>query len=828
MLKSKYRWDLPKLDAAEVAELSAGLKVDRLVAGVLAGRGWKLSRETSDFLHPGEDQLLDPYGMKGMSAATERISRAIRAGERIRVYGDYDADGVTSTALMIRLLTELGAIFDTYIPHRSREGYGLNIPAIDLASQAGVKLIVTVDNGISAVEQIAYAASIGIDVVVTDHHEPPEKLPDAVALVNPKQKDCPYPFKGLCGAGVVFKLAHAMLGRPVLEYADLAAIGTIADLMPLVGENRIIARLGLEQMRRLPIPGIRALSKVASVKHEEMSSGRVGFSLAPRLNAGGRLEHADTAVRLLAAADIEEAERLAEQLDRLNVERQELVEITTAEADELWQDQLSSQGAGRGRNVIVLAKAGWNAGIAGLVASKLVERYYRPAIVLATDAATGLCKGSARSIDGFDLHAALTDCADLLDHFGGHQAAAGMTLSVNLVESLAERLHEIAGQRISEEDWQPKRRVDLMIAMREATIGAVDQLASMEPFGNGNPTPRVVMRDVVIRESRTMGKEGAHLRVTVEQDGRSIDAVAFGMGNHRERLEPGIRIDVLGELSVNEWNGNRKVQLMLQDYRSEHLFVHDRRGERDLWSALDSDLRETTVAGSVVCCASPSVYAEAVGMYGHRGAIVCLYQDLNKKDAQTARSDLEAEPGDLTQMAATSERGVQAMEGIRHLILAGLPQDAEHVRSLRRRIAGNIDLERITVFSAGQGSRLASERASRVEAFPDRKQFGEVYALCRKKGSWLESPDGFQLETAQKTGWPLATIRMMHEVFIELGFILADGASRKIVAEPPRRELDVSPRYRRAREVAEGQNLAVMTSEQLERWLRDGHAGMPL
>ncbi|WP_239615232.1 single-stranded-DNA-specific exonuclease RecJ [Cohnella mopanensis] len=804
MLKSKYRWDLPSLDEGQVDKLAKEWKVSRIVAGVLAGRGWTSTDSASAFLHPEVDALHDPFMMKGMSAAVERIAQAVREGEHIRVYGDYDADGVTSTALMSRLLTELGASFDTYIPHRSREGYGLNIGAIDKAAEAGVKLLLTVDNGISAVEQIAYAAQRGIDVVVTDHHEPPEKLPEAIALVNPKQQDCPYPFKGLCGAGVVFKLAHAMLGRPMMEYADLAAIGTIADLMPLTGENRIIARLGLDLMRRQPTAGIRALAKVSGCKPEELSSGRIGFSLAPRLNAGGRLEHADSALMLLRATSEEEAEPLALELDRLNGERQALVDKTFSEADELWQGKCAAD-EGKARNVIVLAEEGWNAGIAGLVASKLVERYYRPAIVLAVDADTGLCKGSARSIEGFDLFAALTENAGLMEHYGGHQAAAGMTISREKIDQLADRLHDLAEQWLNAEDWQPKRRVDLSIALSDVTLEAVEQLASLEPFGNGNPTPRIVIRDVSIRESRTMGKEDKHLRLTVQQANQAVEAVAFGLGAQRERLAPGTQIDLLGELSINEWNGNRKVQVMLQDYRSDRLLLKDRRKDRDVWNELGKLLMDQT-AGIAIGCGSIELNKMAMSKFGHLGIPIGLYSD--------AAVDKVA--------AMQSASATNSINEWRHLIALGLPKSDQEVRTLKDWLAPERGLECVTVFSDVE---LQHAGSAKTALFPDRKQFGEVYAACRSKGAWLDSPDGFLLETASRTGWPLSTVRMMHEVFIELGFISADGASRKFVTDPPRRELEESARYRKAREYAAGLSLSEMSTDELQTWFSECHCG---
>ncbi|MFC5469475.1 single-stranded-DNA-specific exonuclease RecJ [Cohnella suwonensis] len=834
MIKSKYRWDMPKADESESAKLAEKLGIDRLTAAVLAERG-RASRELAEaFLVADESGLLDPFAMKDMKAAADRISRAVADGEFIRVYGDYDADGVTSTALMTRLLAKLGARYDYYIPHRSREGYGLNVGAIDSAAEAGVKLIVTVDNGISAVQQIAHAASLGIDVVVTDHHEPPETLPEAVALVNPKQKDCPYPFKGLCGAGVVFKLAHAMFGGPVPEFADLAAIGTIADLMPLEGENRIIAKLGLELMRREPVPGIAALAKVSGAKAEELSSGRIAFSLAPRLNAGGRLEHAGIAVKLLLAEEAEEAEEIAAELDRLNVERQELVERTTAEADAMWR-AASAFPDGRPRKAIVLAKEGWNAGIAGLVASKLVERYYMPAIVLAWDETTGMCKGSARSIEGFDLFAALTACVDLMDHFGGHQAAAGMTLEAAKVEALGERLHGLAEERISEEDWQPKRRVDLKASIREATLAAIDGLSKLEPFGNGNPTPRVAILGAVAKESRTMGKEGKHLRVTFEQDGRTIEAVAFGMGEERVRLAEGVRYDLLGELNVNEWNGNRKVQMMLKDYRSDHLFVHDRRASGQSWtSAVDQLLaREGIAVGSnaaddsrtaggeasfALLCATDEAYREAQERYGAHGVPIGLCADVSEP--------IEGMAGEI---AATGEERQGSVRKCRHVALVGLPDDERGKAVLRRWLMSSPDLESATVLAFGESS-VSSAPASSSEPgeFPERKHFAEIYSLCRTKVSWLDSPDGFLRESALNTGWPLATVRMMHDVFIELGFIAANGASRKFVANAPKRDLDQSARYRKARDGAAvepaARGLSALSPEALKGWLEVCHA----
>ncbi|WP_123041259.1 single-stranded-DNA-specific exonuclease RecJ [Cohnella candidum] len=803
MIPARYRWEWKQTDERLAAEWSEKLGIPPLVARVLLSRGWS-EEEAAFFFRPadGED-LHDPLLMKGMAEAAERIRRAVASGERIRVYGDYDADGVTSTSLMIRLLTSLGADFDTYIPHRSLEGYGLNLKAVDAAADAGVSLIITVDNGISAVEQIAHARERGLDVVVTDHHEPPAVLPEAVALVNPKQPGCPYPFKGLCGAGVAFKLAQVLLGRVPEELADLAAIGTVADLMPLIGENRVIVKMGLERMRTQPVVGIRALASACGTQPSELTSGKIGFALAPRLNAGGRLERADAAVALLTTSDAAEAERLARDLDRLNAERQKLVDATVLEAEELWQQRKREYG-GDGPNVIVLSRAGWNAGIAGLVASKLVERHYRPAVILAEDPETGKCKGSARSIDGFDLYAALTDCAELMEHYGGHQAAAGMTLYVSRIGELEEKLHRLAEERLLPEDWLPKKKADLMCTLTETTLAAADALARLEPFGNGHPTPRLMLQGVVIRESRTMGKDNKHIRLKLGHEHLALEAVGFGMGELAERLEAGRKVDVLGELSVNEWNGARKVQFTVQDLRCGELHWVDRRQARGRWQEIAQWGAAFEGTLHVLCSTARLAGEVSAALQAQSNATICTYADM------AAAGDGESAVRETAAAAEAAPPRRETAVPRRRLVLAGLPDNESDIGILARVLAQGPGWEIVYLYDGG------AHRDS--PAVLDRSDFARVYALLRERGTWIDGPEGFLRQAADRTGLSLSSVRLVQEVFEELGFIRSRGAERSIVEQPPRRKLEESERYGRMVRQAEAATFPDWPLDKLKAW----------
>ncbi|MCC0565054.1 single-stranded-DNA-specific exonuclease RecJ [Brevibacillus borstelensis] len=595
MLRAKTRWQLAAYDN-ELAELIArecGLAP--LVAKLLAIRGIDSPQRAKEFLQAGPELFHDPFALYGMESSVYRIRQAIERKEPICIYGDYDADGVSSTSLMVHLMRRMGAVFDYYIPNRFTEGYGLHKEAMSQIHERGFKLIITVDTGISAVEQVDFAKQLGLDVIVTDHHEPPEVIPEAFAVINPKQPACTYPFDMLAGVGVAFKLAHALLEEPPLDLVDLAALGTIADLVPLVDENRILARLGLQRLNHTRNPGLQALIKVSGLADaEKLTAGHVGFALGPRLNAGGRLETAEAAVKLLTTEDGQEAEEAAQQLDELNRERQELVQKMTDEAISMVLEKYPLDE----NRVLVVAKEGWNVGVVGIVASRLVEKFYRPTIVLGIDPEKGTAKGSARSIAGFDMYEALTACKEWLPHYGGHTMAAGMTLPVDNLEAFRKQLNKLAFEWLTDEDLIPLTKVDVALEMPEITLETAEQLELLAPFGMGNPTPLVLVNDVEASGMRTIGRDDTHLKCSLVKDACQIDAIGFNWAHIVSQVTPKARYQVLGEMSVNEWNGNRKPQITIRDIAVPHRQIFDWRGCRDKldkWRKLQESSETLTI-----------------------------------------------------------------------------------------------------------------------------------------------------------------------------------------------------------------------------------------
>lgn len=767
MIHAQTRWVMPTShdqDASLADELATALGLPPLVATLLVKRGVHDLESAKIFLYGGESDLHDPYLLDGMSEAVRLIREAGEGGRKLRVYGDYDADGVSSTSLMIHLFSALGYDYDYYIPDRKLEGYGLNREAILRASEAGVQLLVTVDTGISAVDEIGYAKSLGIAVVVTDHHEPPEILPAADALINPKLQSCSYPFKGLAGVGVAFKLASALMERPPLEWTELVALGTIADLMPLQGENRILVREGLRRLAEGGSTGFRALAEVSSIDLRHVTSTQIAFGMAPRINASGRLAQADDAVRLLTTTDGSDALAAAYKLDRLNKDRQQLVEQMVTEAEALWSARCKTcQENGLPLPpVIVLAAEGWNVGVIGIVASKLLDRYYRPTVILGIDADTGMCKGSARSIAGYDLHAALTACDELLDHYGGHQAAAGMSLHRDRLPELERGLGELADLWLNEEDWIRRTVVDSPCPLAEANLETIGKLALLEPYGNGNPAPKLLLTDVAISEHRTMGKEGKHLKLGLRSGRASLEAVCFNKGALAQLLSDEAKADIVGELAVNEWNGSRRPQLMLSDMRVAHVQLLDLRGMRqDREQQLHKRFAGKQLA-TVLQTASYGAWTAAAAQV-QPGTTASTEQVL---DYNHLPSELQAQV----------------------LVLADPPPSAA---CLERLLPLCVGLEWVVAcYDAGgkQGYGV----------FPEREHFIDVYKrLRRMTEEELEEID-LPHRLSAATGWPPETCRMMLDVFLDLDFIDRKASHIAVQASPGKRELTSSPVYQAA------------------------------
>lgn len=550
------------------AALAAALGVSPLIGQLLANRGITDPAPAADFLGARLDtHLRSPMLFRDMTRASERLADALGRGERIGIHGDYDVDGVSGSALLVRFLRAVGARPEpvVHIPHRLREGYGLGATGIERLAAAGARVMVTVDCGAVSHREIALANARGMDVIVCDHHQVAETRPPALAVINPIEPDAGFPFSGLCGTGVAFYLALGTRmrlrerGGPVPDMRrllDLVALGTLADLVPVVEENRVLVKYGLRELATTSHPGITALKRVAGVS--QLNSGAVGFRLAPRLNAGGRLADATRSLDLLTTGDADEAGRLAAALNEENQARQAIEREMVDEA----VAQIEAAGGVAERRSVVLASPCFHPGVVGIVASRIVERYHRPTVLIAAEEG-GVGRGSGRSIGGVDLYAALAGCRDLFERFGGHRMAAGLSIRLERVPELATRFEAEISARTAPEDFVPQVRVDCELPLRAVDAGCLGDLARLEPFGTANPEPLFLTRNVRVRERRVVGEH--HLKLVLEQGGRAVRAIGFGMGDLPVAV--GSQLDVLYAVMANEWNGNVSAELRLRDLR---------------------------------------------------------------------------------------------------------------------------------------------------------------------------------------------------------------------------------------------------------------------
>ena len=572
-----YKWNIRCLTAVEQEiqqQLEHELNISSAAARMLVVRGIQTADEARAFVRPSLEMLHDPFLMKDMDKAVERLHQAITQGEKILIYGDYDVDGTTAVAVMYRFLQNLVSNLspltfnlDYYIPDRYTEGYGVSQQGIDYAAAQGCNLIITLDCGIKAVEKVAYAASKGIDVIVCDHHTPGEELPNAVAVLNMKRSDCTYPYKDLSGCGVGFKLAQAYTSRYGLPFDNLIpllqllAMSIASDIVPITGENRILAHFGIQQLNKAPFTGLSAIMAVASIEEKRLTISDLVYKIGPRINACGRMKSGRAAVELLLTDDPDFARQQAEEVNHHNEDRRDCDTETTKEA--LAQLQGDPMFANR-RSTVVYAPH-WHKGVVGIVASRLTENYYRPTIVL-TASEDGIISGSARSVGGFDIYAAIDSCSDLLTNFGGHKFAAGLSLHINDLPEFQERFEAYVAAHIREDQLQPTLQIEAELQLGDITKSFYNVLRHLEPFGPGNPRPLFVSRCLINhRDTRAVGKEREHLRLDVTDRVNAITGIAFGRADMAEYIQNGNAVDICYELNENTFNHYTTIQMMVQD-----------------------------------------------------------------------------------------------------------------------------------------------------------------------------------------------------------------------------------------------------------------------
>lgn len=563
------RWNLkPKPDSHKVKHLAEALSIDAVTATLLVQRGIETYDEAKTFFRPMLSDLHDPYLMKDMDKAVERIENAIEAGENILVFGDYDVDGTTAVSLVSSYLRSYYPNVATYIPDRYKEGYGVSTAGIDFADDNGFSLIIALDCGIKSIDKVAYANEKGIDFIICDHHRPGDKLPDAIAVLDPKREDCSYPYDELCGCGVGFKLVQALAGRRgqtienLVPYLDLVATAIAADIVPITGENRVLAKFGLDVINTFPRPGIKAL--IQNVKKKMLTISDVVFIIAPRINAAGRIKHGNHAVELLTEFNLEQAEEFASQIEGLNADRKDLDKIITAEA--LVQIDNNND---HDKFTTVVYKEDWHKGVIGIVASRLIETYYRPTLVF-TKSGDKLA-ASARSVKDFDVYNALEACAEHLEQFGGHMYAAGLTLKEEQYPFFRQKFEEVVQQTIHPDLLIPEISIDAEIDFADITPKFNRLLKQFEPFGPGNMSPVFVSRNIKDTGfGKPIGGDQTHLRLFVKQgESEGFAAIGFGLAKRMDVACNGEAFEAAYSIDENEWNGQVSIQLRLRDIRCE-------------------------------------------------------------------------------------------------------------------------------------------------------------------------------------------------------------------------------------------------------------------
>ncbi|SDK51872.1 single-stranded-DNA-specific exonuclease RecJ [Sediminibacillus albus] len=764
MLRSQANWKFTYNELDGDTRFNQDLDLSPLTGRLLFQRGIFTKDQADKFLNPSLEDLHAPALLHDIEKASQKVRQAIDNGEKILVYGDYDADGVSSTAVMLEALRELGADCSYYIPNRFTEGYGPNEQAFREAKDNGFQLIITVDNGIAAVHEAAIAKELGLDLIITDHHEVQEQLPDALAIVHPKCST-EYPFQELAGVGVAFKFAQYLLGYLPEHLLDLVVIGTIADLVPLIDENRVLASYGLKSISQTKRPGIKALKAACNIEGS-ITEDDIGFLIGPRINAVGRLQDANMAVDLLLTENPEEAEDLASFVQQLNQERQKIVADIAKEAEALVE------AGDTGENVIVAAKEGWNEGVLGIVASKLVRKYDRPAIVLSINTAKQQAKGSARSIEAFDLFKNCMEIRDTFTHFGGHAQAAGMTLPIENVEVLRERLNRIAGERLSPEDYKQVLTIDSTIVIDELSLDIIKEIGSLAPFGMGNPKPLFHLNSEPA-EIRQIGSQKNHLKFVFQHKQKQLDGVAFGLGDLYAKIASRSALEVVGELQINEWNGKQKLQIMIKDMAVNTWQLFDYRGSRHLGKQIPAELFHESLAIS-----------------------------FQKADAQQQRLPAEISPV-LFQKGEVEQ---WRQEGFDSIILLDLPDKIEELEYLIHH------LQPRNIFAC-----FYESSGQYMEVIPSREDFKWFYAMVLKR-KYFKMDNEIEKLAAYK-GWKTEKIKFISQVFFELDFVKIEDGVLTPHSNPSKKDLTEAYTYQKKQNRLKIEKLLYYSSyNELKAW----------
>ncbi|WAA10270.1 single-stranded-DNA-specific exonuclease RecJ [Fervidibacillus albus] len=750
MLQPKTRWIVRKGNRENVKQLIEQLQFTPLVATLLVNRGIDTVEKAAHFLQDGT--LFDPFLLNDMDVCVERIKAGIEKGEKMVVYGDYDADGVTSTTVLLTALKQLGANVDYYIPNRFSEGYGPNEAAFRYLKDAGVDLIITVDNGIAAIREAKIAKDLGMDVIITDHHEPGPELPEAVAIIHPKRPDSTYPFSDLAGVGVAYKVASALLPTPPEHLLPLVAIGTVADLVSLTSENRQMVKNGLERLKGTNHIGLSALMKASGINQHDIDEETIGYILAPRMNAPGRLDDASLAVELLLANNREEAEHLAQEMNEMNRRRQEIVNEMEREAIE----EIERRGF-ENDSVFVIGKQDWHPGVIGIVASRLVEKYYRPTIIFSYDSEGNLAKGSARSIPNFHLYNNLTQCRDLLLQFGGHPMAAGMTAEVDKVDDLRDRLNGLAFEQLTEEDLIPVTELDGVVSLENIDLYGLEQLQKLAPFGTDHPKPNFLIKDIRLSNIKKVGSDLNHLKFSLTDGEHSLDGIGFQMGEVADHLSPLSNVSVIGELGINEWNQIRKPQIYLKDIAVNEWQLFDYRGQHPLKRWIDK-IPET-----------------------NRRFIVFDEKNINTLQLAEYSEDVT--------IIRTIDEAKNCPLDEKNVVLIDMPESENLMTSL---IEGK-RVHRIYAY-------FYQERTNYFRTLPTREHFKWFYLFLVKKGVFDLHRYGREL--AKHRGWTTNTVHFMTKVFSELEFVTINNGIVTVCDIPKKRDLSESPTFQKIQEAA--------------------------